>query len=168
MPVIRELSEAVEVGRVQRQRRSWVWVDAGALANQSGLSTGWVMSSASEWRWVCLGFLSYISEVFFFFPFSFLWWLSVQRGVCNKFFFFFEWFISMFPIVIEFFLVALFLRQIFVFFSRRVMYPLNYHLLGFCSGWLLNLFPHTYSFFILHFDSIGCLGILGRREKEKK
>lgn len=48
MPVIRELSEAVEVGRVQRQRGSWVWVDAGALANQSGLSTGWVMSSASE------------------------------------------------------------------------------------------------------------------------
>lgn len=118
MPVIRELSEAVEVERVQRQRRSWVWVDAGALANQSGLSTGWVMSSASEWRWVCLGFLSYISEVFFF-PFSFLWWLSVQRGVCNNFFFFFEWFISMFPIEIEFFLVALLLRQIFVFFFQK-------------------------------------------------
>lgn len=137
-----------------------VWVDAGTLG------AGWVSSSASEWSWACLGFLSYIiSELFF--PFSFLCDYLHKRVFVTTFFFFLERFINIFLIERGFSLVALFLRQIFVFFPRRVMYLLNYHL-GFCSDWLLNLSPYTYSLFILHFNGTGCLGILGRGEREEK
>lgn len=140
-----------------------------ALSIRSGLAAGWASNPASGRRWGCLGLfsLSYvISELYFFFL---SWWLSLQRCTCSPQLWFLKRFMNTFPMGRE------------SFFSW-IIHKCDFCGFFYCKGNLsAQLFTSCLLFwqtskslpghpfpFLLNFDGIWVLGILGKGEKKKE